>query len=486
MIFKCSVLDESLLEFGDGGQHCDPRQGLRQFGPLQPLSGDTVRVGVIGTDETVAGFAEFLNETGRGVESENKQLINLNPDFPGLGNQNPFRCTFDMPPGASSTISKRQVKEIIAVGRHDEAVRLAVDLIVSNISALTESSAKPDVIVIALPVPLIEKLVNAKSNEQLEGGDDDNENFNGDMLNFRDLLKAKTLHLPVPTQIVWPDTWDDAAKIPRKVKRDSNRQVQVKATRVWNLLNALYYKAGKVPWRLLPEQSDYRTSFLGVGFYRDTDGQQLWTSTAQMFDERGRGLILRGARAQTETRGRHPYLTASDMGDLVTRSIEAYRAHHRHAPARIVVFKTSKFRSEEAEGIDAALTAAGVEMSDLVWVQESSPIAVFRQGNYPVLRGTFVDLGQKGLLYTRGSVPYYGTYPGMRVPRPLLLVPHEDSDSNILAIAKDVLALTKVNWNTTQFDQKLPAPIKAAREVGRILKHVDFGATVSTDFRRYI
>ena len=35
-------------------------------------------------------------------------------------------------------------------------------------------------------------------------------------------------------------------------------------------------------------------------------------------------------------------------------------------------------------------------------------------------------------------------------------------------LAKDVLALTKVNWNTTQFDQKLPAPIKAAREVGRI------------------
>ena len=127
----------------------------------------------------------------------------------------------------------------------------------------------------------------------------------------------------------------------------------------------------------------------------------------------------------------------------------------------------------------------GIEISDLVWIQESSPIAIFRDGNYPVLRGTFVDLRGKGLLYTRGSVPYYGTYPGLRVPRPLLLVQHENSDSAILTIARDVLALTKVNWNTTQFDQKLPAPIKAAREVGRILKHIAYGTAVSTDFRKY-
>jgi hypothetical protein len=83
------VFDEPMLEFGNGGQQPDPRQGLREYGPLQPSSGDVVRVGVIGTDETVAGFTEFLEETARGIESGNKQLINLNPDFPGLGNQNP-------------------------------------------------------------------------------------------------------------------------------------------------------------------------------------------------------------------------------------------------------------------------------------------------------------------------------------------------------------------------------------------------------------
>ena len=118
MIFKSHVFDEPLLEFGDGGQHCDPRQGLREFGPLQPRSGDVVRVGVIGTEETVGGFTEFLAETARGIESENKQLINLNPDFPGLGNQNPFRCKFEVPDGATATLSRRQVNEIKEIGRH--------------------------------------------------------------------------------------------------------------------------------------------------------------------------------------------------------------------------------------------------------------------------------------------------------------------------------------------------------------------------------
>ncbi len=63
------------------------------------------------------------------------------------------------------------------------------------------------------------------------------------------------------------------------------------------------------------------------------------------------------------------------------------QAHHKHVPARVVVLKTSRFRPEEAEGIDAALERLGIDLCDLLWVQESSPIAVFRDGNYPVLRG---------------------------------------------------------------------------------------------------
>src|SRR3954467_3664693 len=112
--------------------------------------------------------------------------------------------------------------------------------------------------------------------------------------------------LNVPTQIAWPTLWDDAAKLSRKMK-STDRRVQDAATRAWNILNAMFYKAGKAPWRRPCADDAYATSYLGVGFYRGLDGHRLWTSTAQMFDERGKGLILRGARARTDRPGKHPY-----------------------------------------------------------------------------------------------------------------------------------------------------------------------------------
>ena len=136
-------------------------------------------------------------------------------------------------------------------------------------------------IVTALPSNLIEKVVNAKSVTE----DDEEDDVE---LNFRDLFKSKALLLSAPTQIVWPTLWDDKAKIPRKLK-ETLRQVQHPATRAWNLMNAIFYKAGKVPWRLPGQRATSRPAILGSASTRTCSGQRLLTSTAQMFDERGRG-----------------------------------------------------------------------------------------------------------------------------------------------------------------------------------------------------
>ena len=73
-----------------------------------------------------------------------------------------------------------------------------------------------------------------------------------------------------------------------------------------------------------------------------------------------------------------------------------------------------------------------------------------------------------GLRLHRGRcrAAYYRTYPGLRVPNPLMLRPHRH-DTPFTDIARDVLALSKMSWNTTQFDGALPIPIRAARQVGR-------------------
>jgi hypothetical protein len=244
--------------------------------------------------------------------------------------------------------------------------------------------------------------------------------------------------------------------------------------------------SGRIPWRRLPKEGGFTACYVGISFYREVGGQQLFTSAAQMFDERGRGFVLKGKRAHTESRGRHPYMTREDAKELIAGVLAAYKTHHKTLPARVIILKTSRFRAEEAEGVFEALDEAGTELRDLVWVQESYSMKMLRDGNYPVLRGTFVDLAGKGLLYTNGSMPYDGTYPGQYDPRPLLLCPYQGSDSTISEIAEEVLSLTKINWNSTQMNQRLPIPIRAAKMVGEVLKYLEEGQAVSTDYRRYI
>lgn len=484
MKFETTIFEEPQLEFGDKYHDPDPRRGLFMAGPLQTPLGDVLKIAVVGSSKTVEDTEKFLAAAAIGFSGKTDKHPNMHPDFPGLGNQNPFRCKFEIDASGTATITQSKIDKIRKEPRHEKAVEMAVDEIYQQLLAIDESSSRPDVAIIALPVSLIERVWNAKVDA---GGTVEKEDSSGsDAPNFRGMLKAKAMHLSFPIQIVWEDALDEKAIIPRKVKESSARKIQDEADRTWNLLTSLYYKgSGRIPWRRMPQEGEFSACYIGISFYREARGQQLFTSAAQMFDERGRGFILKGRRAQTESRGRHPYMTFEDARDLVSEVLLAYKNHHRHYPARVVVLKTSRFRDEEAEGIVDALESAGTEMKDLVWVQESSSIKVLRDGNYPVMRGTFVELDGKGLLYTNGSIPYYGTYPGMYDPRPLLLCPHKSSDSTVAQIAKEVLSMTKINWNSTQMNQKLPIPIRAARKVGEVLKYFGDGK-VSSDYTRYM
>ncbi|MBA2934593.1 hypothetical protein HZF05_10855 [Sphingomonas sp. CGMCC 1.13654] len=483
--FESDIFDEPELEFGDRHHHQDPRLGLTEAGPLQTHVGEVIQIGVVGSSKTIADTKKFLAAAAGGMAGKSEKHPNLHPAFPGLGNQNPYRCRFDVDDAATSTLTQGTIDKIAKEPDHGRAVEMAVVAIIDQLKALDDGGHRPDVAIVALPVRLIERVWSAKVEA---GGTLEEEDSSGsDAPNFRGMLKAKAMGLNFPIQIVWEDVVDEKAAIPLKVKESSARKIQDMAGRSWNLLTTLYYKgSGRIPWRRMAREGEYTACYVGISFYREAGGQQLFTSAAQMFDERGRGFVLKGKRAHTESRGRHPYMTREDARDLVGNVLAAYKAHHMTLPARIIVLKTSRFREDEADGILDAIGEAGIAMRDLVWVQESGSIKVLRDGNYPVLRGTFVDLGGRGLLYTIGSIPYYGTYPGTYDPRPLLLCPHKSCDSTVAEIAAEVFSLTKINWNSTQMNQRLPIPIRAARMVGEVLKYVTDGQTESSDYRKYI
>lgn len=239
-----------------------------------------------------------------------------------------------------------------------------------------------------------------------------------------------------------------------------------------DLHTALYYKAGGVPWRLPRADTDLRSCYVGVTFYRNGESTTLETSVAQVFNQRGDGVIVRGAAAKVSQRDRQPHLTRTDAHALLTDALERYRQEHHHVPARVVLHKTSSYTPDETAGFQAAADEARVDAVELLWLPANDPVRLFRSAKHPPLRGTLLSLdAHRHVLYTRGSVPFYGTYPGMYIPSPLSfrLVETESSPEHL---AEELLALTKMNWNQTQLDGRQPITIRTADRVGEILRHL--------------
>ena len=125
-----------------------------------------------------------------------------------------------------------------------------------------------------------------------------------------------------------------------------------------------------------------------------------------------------------------------------------------------------------------------VDMCDMLSIRRSS-IRLFRQGEYPVLRGVHAALGgSRHLLYTRGSVPFFETYTGLYAPR-ALEVRFDSAEQSPEGLCREILGLTKMNWNNTQFDMRDPITIRAARRVGDIMKYVPDNASDEQIAKRY-
>jgi hypothetical protein len=140
--------------------------------------------------------------------------------------------------------------------------------------------------------------------------------------NFHDLIKARTLALRQPIQIIRCSTWDEA-KLPT-----DRRSRQDEATRAWNLHVALYYKPGGVPWRLQRNSTDFATCYVGIAFSKNSSRDTLETSVAQVFNQRGDGMIIRGGAARVSSDDRQPHLEYGDAHDLLAAALDAFRQEH--------------------------------------------------------------------------------------------------------------------------------------------------------------
>lgn len=493
-MLKTNFIDEVdiKLEFCGGNRHIDIRFGILNYGTLdrnERTNAQKINIAIIGLPELKDKFLNWLDKCNSGVEAKETIKSNLFPRFPGFGANSPFYAEWVCDSRNIRDLSTTEITKLEKLDTSGEIIKHAVSLYTSEIDYLANET-KPDVIFCIIPDLLGDQLDRAS--EMVKpmvrySGDEDEKTTNRYRHDFHHCFKSEAMNYRTPIQLVLPSTFDVGSRgksTKRKYRRKKIRKLQDPATRAWNLFTAMYYKAGCIPWRLTRQASDYATCYVGISFYRSLDENTVLTSIAQIFNERGEGIVVRGGQAQLSKKDRTPHLNEADSASILIQALQRYRNEHKTMPARVVLHKSSYFTPEEQSGFRKGLEQERVSMVDMLSIRKS-PIRLFRTGAYPVLRGTHMPLdGNKHLLYTRGSVPFYETYPGLYIPR-ALEIQFDFIEQSRDALCREILALTKMNWNNTQFDMSEPITLKAARGVGDILKYLPVDVPESRIAARY-
>lgn len=463
---KLQVIPEPELEFARDRDVC-PRFGIASFDvydSTREIRRDKINVGAVGTEKGLEKLRTWLEKCRELIPAKSDTLQrNLYPPFPGFGTARGFKASMVVSGEGFKSIPSNEIEKVTKdkTASREVRARRAVDLYLKSIEFLARNRRAIDVIVCVLPDALYEAVTKeADEREPEEGSLTEHEDEPPDVeFNFRRALKAESLRLEKPLQLVRERSLTEAAP-------------QDAASRAWNFCTAIYYKTNQtVPWRLVTDRSEPRVCYVGIGFFRSRDRQAIHTSLAQVFDELGNNVILRGGLAYEEQSDRRPHLTRDQSEALLGRAIDDYILANETPPARLVIHKTSLYTEGEREGFLNACHARGIKRVDLVTFLDTAKRAL-RTNQYPPRRGTHISFDEKAhLLYTRGSVEFYRTYTGLYIPQPLE-IRIDQSDSSAEKICREILGLTKMNWNGTRFDGKYPITLRCAQRVGEIMKYL--------------
>lgn len=500
--FAAGVLNEPFILFGDSQRHIDPKFGIMQFGPFslpgQQRALSQIRVGIVGSPELVSDMQAWLEQCEKAVYNDGA-LPHSAPFFPGFGAASCFHCSIYNPASLNVVIREAEFKKALLSPDFNERVSKIVDLYSYQLNVLAGREPQPDVVICCLPQDVVDTcVVNRKKpqrqkwykrfarkrkNNQGDLFDNDLDSTEEEEVleysNLRRGLKGVAMLHNFPIQIVWPKT------IASRNSVATGKRTQDAATRAWNLMTALYYKAGGTPWRAAG--LDEGTCYIGVSFFHDTnENSVVRTSMAQTFSASGQGYVLRGSAFEwNDQKGTSPHLDSENAGKLLTEAIELYTRQNGGArPSRVVVHKSSKYWQEELEGFMAALV--DIPNYDLVAFDSLSRIQLVRSGLYAPLRGTYVKLAtHRFILYTVGYSPFQKTYQGPRIPVPLQITEHH-GDTPWRVLLDETLALTKMNWNSAGFASSDPITLAFSRKVGEILSELPLTVSPRAEYRFYM
>ena len=229
--------------------------------------------------------------------------------------------------------------------------------------------------------------------------------------------------------------------------------------------------------------------FATVSVYKkleDPYDPQAASCAAQMFLDSGDGVVFKGAIGpwySPEGWGQF-HLSQKAAKELMSLVLKSYKLKRGKYPNEVFLHGKTAFDEKEWEGF-AEANRPGTQMVG-VKIRRTNDIRLFTLRTHPVLRGiaAIID-GKRAYLWTSGFVPRLQTYPGMEVPVPLS-VDISKGAGDITSVLRDVLALTKLNYNACVFADGVPVTLRFADAVGEILTAGPLEGIAPLPFKYYI
>lgn len=499
-------LGEPLLEFGQGQTAEDPHDGLALFGPAEPRAQMPDHI-VIGTPRGVTlwrAWCAALNAPSACVDPARHRAWPPYPGFDvafGAAWPDPIR-SYRVEEQALTTASHKS-------DRHDRAFAVT-NLYIEAMGRISKLDQRPTLAVCVVPsdvyencrpkstvavaersdtprtkhqIGLLQKTIQERDIGQgrLFGDVDpavvatlsqieEFETARGLSPDFRRQLKARMMGLDLPVQIVKESTLDVDSKVAR-----GEPGTNPLSDRLWNFSTAMYYKCGAKPWKTPWAREG--VCYVGLAYKLTEDGRNACCA-AQMFLDSGDGVVFVGEFGPWYSKERGEFHLPPDKAEALLRgTIETYRQEDGRPLKEIFLHARSGIDLAEYEGFlkacppDVNLVAIRVRQDRAghrLYRYDDHP-NVAKRGQHPVQRGLFWQRSPRhGLLFTNGFKPRIATYDGFEVPVPLeIRIQHGDGD--VVQVARDILGLTKLNYNACQLGEGQPITVKYSDRVGEIL-----------------
>ncbi len=211
-----------------------------------------------------------------------------------------------------------------------------------------------------------------------------------------------------------------------------------------------------------------------------------------MFLKDGDGAVFRGNIGLFEGKDKQFHLKEEDARTLLGMALDDYHNKWSRYPKEIFIHGRAKFEQKEWDGFLSAVymrKGARTKLYGIV-IKNTPSLKLFRdvedeKCNYGVMRGLCWKVNdQEAYLVTKGFVPKLQTIMSMEIPN-TLRIQVVKGEADIDQVVKDVLALTKLNYNACLYGDGLPVTLRFSNMLGNILTATEKWTSDTRQFKYY-